>query len=102
MKILKGQVFAGKLIIENSFIDFGLFTCGKNKQANKLNRAAIIPLEEYAKLLQIAEQFERLAILMPLHEALQKREIEIMDEAQVDKKLLEDVSGKKGKTYFKK
>ena len=85
MKIFKGKVFAGKLNIENSFIDFGLFTCGK---INKLNRAAIIPLEEYAKLLQAAEQFERLAILMPLHEALQKREIEIMDEAQVDKNLL--------------
>ena len=89
MKVLKGQVFAGKLIIENSFIDFGLFTCGQtNKQTNKLNRAAIIPLEEYAKLLQAAEQFERLAILMPLHKALQKREIEIMDDAQVDKNLL--------------
>ncbi len=85
MRLLKGKVFAGKLTIENSFIDFGLFTCGKT---NTLNRAAIIPLEEYAKLLQAAEQFERLAILVPLHEALQKREIEIMDEAQIDKNLL--------------
>ncbi len=85
MKLLKGKVFAGKLIIENSFIDFRLFTLGK---INKLTRAAIIPLEEYARLLQAAEQFERLAILKPLHEALQKREIEIMDKAQIDENLL--------------
>ncbi len=85
MKFLKGITFVGKLTIEDSFIDFRLFI---SEKTNTLNRAAIIPLEEYAKLLQAAEQFERLAILMPLHEALQKREIEIMDEAQIDENLL--------------
>lgn len=85
MRFLQGKVFAGKLIIEDSFIDFGLFTCGK---INTLNRAAIIPLDEYARLLQVAEQFERLALLKPLHKALQHREIELMDDAQIDKNLL--------------
>ena len=87
MKILKGKVFTGELLIEDSFIDFRLFTRGK-KEINILSRAAVIPLDEYFRLLRTAGKSERLAVLLPLHKALQQREIEGMDNAQIDKNLL--------------
>ncbi len=87
MKILPGRVYAGNLLIEDSFLDFRLFTQGK---VNILSRAAIIPLEEYARLLQVAEKYERLAKLKSLDEALMKKEIAIMDDAQIDEKLQGD------------
>lgn len=86
MEILPGRVYAGELLIEDSFLDFRLFTRGK---INILSRAAVISLEEYASLLQIAKKFERLGKLKTLDEALMKKEIAIMDDAQTDKKLQE-------------
>ncbi len=86
MKISKDRFFAVKLLIIDSFVDLRLFTIGKT---NVLNRAAVIPIEEYAELLKIAEQFEKLAVLKPLADVIQQRELKIMDEAQTDKKLQE-------------
>ena len=83
MKNLPGRIFAGNLLIEDSFMDFRLFTIGK-KDVKILRRAAIIPLAEYTDLLQKAERYERLALLKSLHEALQKRQIESLDDAQTD------------------
>ncbi len=85
MKFLKGKIQVPAIMIVDSFVDLSLFNCGK---PHTLNRAAIIPLEEYAELLQDAERFEKLAMLKPLAEVIRQREIAIMDEAQIDKKLL--------------
>lgn len=87
MKNLKNKPCPLRLIITDSFIDNRLFTQGK---ITILHRAAIIPLEEYVELLQAAENYERLAILKPLHKMLQRKEVKIMEDAAYDKALLED------------
>lgn len=81
MKILKNKIYAVKLTIIDSFVDLGLFTQGK---IMILNRAAIIPLEEYAALLHTAEQFEKLTMLKPLADAIKRRELKIMEDAAYD------------------
>lgn len=82
---INGSVVVDKLIITDTFVDFRLFTVGK---PISLNRAAIIPLEDYGKLLQIAEDYEKLQMLQPLVDVLKQRELKSMDDAQTDKNLL--------------
>lgn len=89
--IFKEKVFTAKLIIIDSFVDLRLFTLGKT---NILNRAAVIPIEEYAELLQAAERFEKLAILKPLANVIDQREVQIMQDAAYDEE--------KGRKFFKK
>ena len=87
MKNLNNKLRPLRLIITDSFIDNTLFTQGK---ITTLHRAAIIPLEEYVELLQAAENYERLAILQPLHKVLQRKEVKLLEEAAYDEELLED------------
>lgn len=91
MKILNAKTYAMKLTIIDSFVDLRLFTQGK---IIILNRAAVIPLEEYAALLHKAEQFEKLAVLKPLADVIKRREMKIMEDAAYDEK--------KGRNFFKK
>ena len=86
---IKGKVITDKLVITDSFVDFTLFTIHP-KKAVVLNRAAIIPIQDYSRLLQIAEDYEQLKLLQPLVEALDQREIESMEDACHDDKLLKD------------
>ncbi len=91
MNILKKKAYPAKLIIIDSFVDLRLFTFGKTMT---LNRAAIIPLEEYAALLQAAEQYEKLTMLKPLADAIKQREMKSMEDAAYDEE--------KDRKFFKK
>lgn len=84
---INGRVIVERLIITDGFVDFSLFTVGRG---TALDRAAIIPLEEYGRLLEIAEDYEKLKLLQPLADVMVAREKKRMDEAQIDKSLLGD------------
>lgn len=81
---INGKIIIPSLYITDSFIDFTLFRVGSTLPT-MLNRAAIIPLEEYARQLQAAEDYEQLKVLQPLADALEQRELKILDNAQIDK-----------------